>query len=622
MRDDGLVRVGWSSTCALRELGTDNHSFGYGGAGMKSHAKTFTPYGQSFGAGDAVGCCLDSEAGEVLFSLNGAQLGVAFALPAHLRGCALFPALCLKNAEAALNFGGAPFAHAPPPGFAPLAASPLLTAAAQQAQPRAAPSRRTPRCLVLEPVRDLAQQTAACLSALGAHLSAPALAGCLLVGGCDPGPALRLLRDGCDLVTGTPACVLDAVQSGRLDLRRCRFLVLDEADRLLEAGSCEQVLALFRALPSAASLLGGARRLQVLLFSATLHSASVTQFSAVLCERPTWVDLKGCDYVPDSVHHAALLVSPEQERWQELSPTAATDNVHARDAPAGAGALGLPLSRDCASAAVKRLKPHLLLRLVDALRMDRVLVFCRTNFDCDNLEAFLRVAGGGGATQRLGAESGKENPYSCCVLAGGRSTEERRRSLQAFKDGAVRMLLCTDVAARGIDISGLPFVVNMTLPDSAEDYIHRVGRVGRADTLGLAVSLVSRVPERLWYCRKKGHTPWTAPTEADVREHSVWSDEHGLLKAVEERLGCQVPTMGHDCALPQELRDALPGGGGAGTEAYGQAKGEGAAVVTAATATQQLAPTVQALSDLEHTVQRAYWALKRKYTATEVDAHA
>lgn len=64
-------------------------------------------------------------------------------------------------------------------------------------------------------------------------------------------------------------------------------------------------------------------------------------------------------------------------------------------------------------------------------------------------------------------------------------------NLQAFKDGYVRFLICTDVAARGVDIKGLPFVVNMTLPDEPENYIHRIGRVGRQDCLGLAVSIVA-----------------------------------------------------------------------------------------------------------------------------------
>jgi superfamily II DNA/RNA helicase len=75
--------------------------------------------------------------------------------------------------------------------------------------------------------------------------------------------------------------------------------------------------------------------------------------------------------------------------------------------------------------------------------------------------------------------------------------EERRRNLQFFKDGDVRFLICTDVAARGLDIKNLPFVINLTLPDVAENYIHRIGRVGRADSIGLAVSFVAVEKEKV-----------------------------------------------------------------------------------------------------------------------------
>ena len=93
----------------------------------------------------------------------------------------------------------------------------------------------------------------------------------------------------------------------------------------------------------------------------------------------------------------------------------------------------------------------------------------RTNFDCDNLERFLNALGGGG--KRGGG--GGPNAYSCAVLAGARPMDERRRALRAFKDGEARFLIATDVGARGLDVSGLPYVINMTLPDRPEDYVHR-----------------------------------------------------------------------------------------------------------------------------------------------------
>jgi ATP-dependent RNA helicase DDX1 len=87
-----------------------------------------------------------------------------------------------------------------------------------------------------------------------------------------------------------------------------------------------------------------------------------------------------------------------------------------------------------------------------------------------------------------------------------RQPQERRNNLQAFKDGDVRFLICTDVAARGIDIRGIPFVINVTLPDEPATYLHRIGRVGRADRMGLAVSFVATQPEKVWFhkCANRG----------------------------------------------------------------------------------------------------------------------
>lgn len=375
LHDDGLVRIGWSTAAASRELGTDSHGFGYGGTGMKSHAKAFTPYGRNFGAGDVVGAALDADAGEVSFTLNGAPLGTAFALPPHVRGNALFPAVCLKNSEAAVNFGGTAFAHPPPATFGALAeAQQLVRPSDNAAATLSGGRRRTPRAIVLEPARDLAEQTAAAFASLGVHLSPP-VSCALCVGGIDQGPSTKALFEGCDIVTGTPSKVLELVTSGKLDMSAARFLVLDEADRLLETGSSDAIMTLFRRFPRSAAAQGGAHRLQVLLFSATLHSPSVQSFAEILCDRPTWVDLKGRDFVPDSVHHVLLRCDPATERWDALSPIAGVDNAHSHDTPARPGE---PLTADSASAAVKRLKPHLLLRLVRRAAAQHATILTRT----------------------------------------------------------------------------------------------------------------------------------------------------------------------------------------------------------------------------------------------------
>jgi len=146
---------------------------------------------------------------------------------------------------------------------------------------------------------------------------------------------------------------------------------------------------------------------------------------------------------------------------------------------------------------------------MDALKMSQCMIFCRTNLDCDHLEQFL-IARGGGKRFAGRVEKGTENVYSCCVLAGMRSMEERRRNLQYFKDGDVRFLICTDVAARGLDIKSLPFVINLTLPDVAENYIHR------------SVCVRARVCERsLVNYIPPGSAAWAAPT-ASASPYPSW----------------------------------------------------------------------------------------------------
>jgi ATP-dependent RNA helicase DDX1 len=135
--------------------------------------------------------------------------------------------------------------------------------------------------------------------------------------------------------------------------------------------------------------------------------------------------------------------------------------------------------------------------------------------------------------------------------------EERRASLQALKDGDVRILICTDVAARGIDIEGLPYVINMTLPDEPEDYVHRIGRVGRADRMGLAFSIVAAagVKEQVWYhkCANRGKNC----SNRQLVENggcSIWYDEPLCLAKIEKLLNQRILELEPDLSLCEELK--------------------------------------------------------------------
>ena len=324
----------------------------------------------------------------------------------------------------------------------------------------------------------------------------------------------------------------------KLNLSEVQFFVLDEADRLLDTGNLEVILRLHAKLPKTGRT-GG--RLQTLLFSATLHTPEVRALAERITTHPIMVDLKGKEHVPETVHHVLVHIDPEADTsWAEQAGSRVpTDGVHKHDKCAKGNG-----SAESLSEGLKRLKPLVLLQVLERLKVAQCLIFCRTNLDCDHLEKFLNEAGGGKAF-RGKAEKGVENPYSCVVLAGMRSMDERRRNLAAFKEGDVRFMVCTDVAARGLDIKELPCVINVTLPDKEEDYVHRVGRTGRAEAMGLAVSLVApRHKEKVWYYDKKKWEGKTLSTKlASQGGCCIWYDEPGLLAGVQKRLGAKIETL-------------------------------------------------------------------------------
>jgi len=630
--DEGLCRVGWSTPHGNLDIGTDKQTFGYGGTGKKSHNRIFEDYGESFGLNDAIGCLLDLDNRTISYTKNGQPLGEAFTLPTNLKGRPIHPAVVLKNAEIFLNFGHRndddnnkamkqAFKFPPPPGFIPIAAAPPASLSSWQ-RPIPASSTTTggPIALILEPARDLAEQTHDNITLFSKHLTNPVLKNALLVGGVSGKDQQKYLQAGVHIVTGTPGRVIEFIETGRLRLDSVRFFVLDEADKLLETGNREAILKIFQRLPKGGS---GTARLQVLLFSATLHSPEVRELAKTICQNPILVDLKGKDHVPETVDHVVVMVDPKEDRsWLQSNPSVFTDNLHMFDT------IGTDVNTaENWSQATKKLKQRMLQRVVDTLQMEQALIFCRTNFDCDNLERFLNSLGGGTLSSKangpLKRESGREHPYSCLVLAGQRSMEERRTALAAFKEGDVRFLIATDVAARGIDIQGLPFVINMTLPDRSEDYIHRVGRVGRADALGLAVSLVSTVPEKVWFCSVKGYKPWTQPDKQNTQTNdkkggqAVWYNEQELLTEVEERLGKSVVRLPADLSLPPEVAAKLSNERGEGQrQKYGQAK-EGVGSEAGKEVAERVAaikPLVKELAALEHQAQLSFFSLKRKWT--------
>lgn len=594
--DEGLCRVGWSTSAANFNLGTDAYGFGFGGTGKKSNRRKFIDYGRAFSHGDVIGCLLDTQQRTIEFSINGKRFGTAFKLSPEQLKSPLFPAVVLKNAQMTFNFGGSPAEplRFMPDGYIALANCPsdvlargLTGAGAGGAGAGAVNADAHPMALILAPTRDLAEQINKVVQDLCKYITSPPIHAALVVGG---GVKTANLRRA-SIVCGTLGRVQDMIRRRKLAVDGIRFFVLDEADQMAaDKESRKAVVDIYRSMPKETA---NGYPLQVCFFSATLHSPEAQHLAEEITHHATWVDLKGKDVVPDTVHHVVVPIrtaSPDAP-WGASSPLDKfTDAVHAQDPKPSQRAKATGLMK---SQVIKRMKLEMLRRIIDQFQMGTCMIFCRTNLDCDNLERYLCDIGQGRVYSGK-RESGKENPYSCVVVAGKRRQQERRENLAAFRDGDVRFLICTDVAARGIDLTELPFVINMTLPDAAAQYYHRIGRVGRAGCMGLAISLVAdQEPEKVWYhanCKKRG---------SDCRNTKLLSQrgcctmytEPKFLQAIEAKLEEPIARVSADLGLPEGMK----------IEDYGERKQEGPAKTSARIAS--IRPAVDELCQLEIQVQ-------------------
>jgi ATP-dependent RNA helicase RhlE len=278
--------------------------------------------------------------------------------------------------------------------------------------------RGTTRALVLTPTRELAAQILEDLNDLAVHTPISAAS---VFGGVGMGPQEHAFRSGVDVIIGTPGRLLDHFRSPYARLGGLEFLVLDEADRMLDMGFLPDIRRILRHIPS---------RRQTLFFSATMPG-------------------------------------PIAELSREMLRDPATINLERRSAPAtGITHAVYPVPQ--------HLKPALLAALLKKGEMHDALVFTRTKHRADRLAKFL-------AAQNLRVER----------IHGNRSQSQRTEALAGFKSGKYRVLVATDIAARGIDVTALGHVVNFDVPVVPDDYIHRVGRTARAEATGSAFTLVS-----------------------------------------------------------------------------------------------------------------------------------
>ncbi|XP_023692056.1 ATP-dependent RNA helicase DDX1 [Paramormyrops kingsleyae] len=586
--DQGLCRVGWSTGQASLDLGTDRNGFGFGGTGKKSHNKQFDSYGEEFTMHDVIGCYLDLDNGHVSFSKNGKDLGLAFEIPQNLRNQPFFASCVLKNAELQFNFGGESFKNPPKQGFNALDKAPeghvtksTKTGTAQVSQVK--DMSNAPKALIIEPSKELAEQTLNNVNQFKKYVNSPKVRELLVIGGVAAKEQLSVLEQGVDIVVGTPGRLDDLISTGKLNLSQVRFLVLDECDGLLSAGYLDFIMRIYNQIPQVTS---DGKRLQVIVCSATLHSFDVKKLSEKIMHFPTWVDLKGEDSVPETVHHVVVLVNPKTDRtWEKLGQNhIQTDEVHAKDnTRPGAH------TPEMLSEAIKVLKGDYTLKAIKEHKMDQAIIFCRTKIDCDNMEQYFIKHGGG--------PEKKGHQFSCVCLHGDRKPNERKYNLERFKRREVKFLICTDVAARGIDVRGVPYVINVTLPDEKQNYVHRIGRVGRAERMGLAISFVATEKEKVWYhvCQNRGRGCYNTR----LKENggcTIWYNEKELLGDIEDHLNCIITQCEPDIKVPLDEFD--------GKVTYGQRRAAGGGQYKGHV--EALAPTVQELAALEKEAQTSF----------------
>src|SRR5256714_816343 len=275
-----------------------------------------------------------------------------------------------------------------------------------------------PRALVVAPTRELVVQIEENSLAYAKHIP---LRMATVYGGVSERPQIAALRSGVDLVVATPGRLIDLMDQRVANLSGIEFLVLDEADRMLDMGFLPPIRRIVKALP---------QKRQTLMFSASL-SREIEQLTHQFQHSPKIVEIGRRANPAETVTQFAYEVRPH-------------------------------------------LKPSLLLHLLGDPKFDTVLVFTRTKHGADKIARRLESSG-----------------IKTGTIHSNRSQNQRLRALKDFKSGAVRVLVATDIAARGIDVDGISHVVNYDFPKHSEDYVHRIGRTGRAQAVGDALSFAT-----------------------------------------------------------------------------------------------------------------------------------
>ncbi len=275
-----------------------------------------------------------------------------------------------------------------------------------------------PKAVIIVPTRELAKQVQASVMAYGKYLPLKSI---VLFGGANLTSQANRLKSGVDIIVSTSGRLLEHIYQKNVNLDSVDYLVLDEADTILDMGFVHEVSKILLFLPA---------RRQNVLISATL-SGSVKRLAEQILSKPKLIEVDAMGTSASSVTQVVYPVEKEK-------------------------------------------KSELLSYLIGSRNYQQVLVFVRKKEVSDEVSKELNLSG-----------------LKTAVIHGGKSSGERSRALEGFKEGKIRVLVATDIAARGLDIPNLAVVMNYDIPHVIGDYIHRIGRTGRAGAKGLAITLIS-----------------------------------------------------------------------------------------------------------------------------------
>ena len=301
---------------------------------------------------------------------------------------------------------------------------PLLQRLLKHESSSTSPARHPVRALVLLPTRELADQVAQQIALYAKYTK---LRSTVVFGGMDMKPQTIELKKGVEVLVATPGRLLDHIEAKNAVLNQVEYVVLDEADRMLDIGFLPDLQRILSYLP---------KQRTTLLFSATF-SPEIKRLAGSYLQNP---------------------ITIEVARPNETASTVEQRFYSANDDD-------------------KRRAIHQVLR---TRGIKQAFIFVNSKLGCARLARSLEREG-----------------LKTTALHGDKCQDERLKALDAFKQGEVDLLVCTDVAARGLDIKDVPAVFNFDVPFNAEDYVHRIGRTGRAGASGLAVTLVSGSDARL-----------------------------------------------------------------------------------------------------------------------------